>query len=300
MGKGPDSQLDADFGHLAGPVSDAEIHRLVAEVLESGGRGALATVVGRSGSAPQILGAKLLMRDDGAIFGTVGGGAIEAQVLDACRQTLRFGVSRRVEANLVRDLAMCCGGSMEIFVEHLEGQPRLIILGAGHVSRALAPLAATTGFAVEVLDDREELLTDAAFAEVATRAYDADELGDAIPDPRAGDYIVIVTRDHQRDERALAMCLERPHAYLGMIGSRRKVHTVLRRVLRRYDERDRARPDLSKLRAPIGLALGGRTPAEIAVSIAAELVAHRRDGDGSRMSIVDDIASATDGPDDGG
>jgi xanthine dehydrogenase accessory factor len=100
------------------------------------------------------------------------------------------------------------------------------------------------------------------------------------------DIVVIMTRDHARDEQALAQLIERPHAYLGMIGSRRKVHTVLARILRRYDERGQARPDLSRVHAPIGLALGGRTPPEIAVSIAAELVALRHGGDGSSMNTV--------------
>ena len=105
---------------------------------------------------------------------------------------------------------------------------------------------------------------------------------------------MIVTRDHARDERALAKLLTSPHAYLGMIGSRRKVHTVLARVLRRYDERGRPRPDLSRVHAPIGLALGGRTPPEIAVSVAAEFIALRHGGGGSTMSIVDEVLARLD------
>ena len=234
----------------------------------------------------------MLLYADGSTLGTVGGGAIEHQVLDTCRQVLRTGKARTVEAHLVRDLGMCCGGAMEVFVEYLQPEARLIVIGGGHVCQALAPLARSIGFRVVVLDDREDMLEDPAFAEVECLAYDADEIDDALTQsgelgPLSDrDYLVIVTRDHARDERALAKLLERPHAYLGMIGSRRKVHTVLARVLRRYDDRSKPRPDLSRVHAPIGLALGGRTPPEIAVSIAAELIALRHGGDGSTMNVV--------------
>jgi xanthine dehydrogenase accessory factor len=237
------------------------------------------------------LGAKLLLRHDGSHIGTVGGGPIELRVLEACRETLRDGSPRTVGANLVRDLGMCCGGSMEVFVEYIQAQARLFIVGGGHVAQALAPLARGLGFRVRVLDDREDLLEHPSFAEVETEAYDADELDDALPDLSEHDYTVIVSRDHLRDEKALASLIDRPHAYLGMIGSQRKVHTVLSRVLRRYDERGLERPDLERVYAPVGLSLGGRTPAEIAVSIAAELIAVRHQGDGRPMRVVERAAA---------
>ncbi len=274
-----------------GSATPARMARAVLDVLE--GRGpraaALATVTGRSGSAPQVVGARLLLYPDGTLLGTVGGGAIEAQVLDACRMVLRTGKPQTVEAHLVRDLAMCCGGAMEVFVEYLQAESRLILVGGGHVAQALAPLCRTLGFRVLVVDDREEMLDDPAFAACERLAFDADELPEAVPDLDARDHVVILTRDHARDERALAKLLELPHAYLGMIGSRRKVHTILARVLRRYDERGKPRPDLSRVHAPIGLALGGRTPAEIAVSIAAELIALRHDGSGTTMNVVPEV-----------
>ena len=284
---------------MRGSASPAELARLVAEVLEGGrgGAAALATVIGRSGSAPQIVGAKLLLLADGTFVGTVGGGAIEAQVIEACHATLREGRARRIEAHLVRDLGMCCGGSMEVFVDHLQAQTRLFVIGAGHVAQALVPMASAAGFDVTVLDDREELLLHPSFQAVRAEAYDVDELSDAIADLRDHDCVLIVTRDHARDEQALAALLRRPHAYLGMIGSRRKVHTVLRRVLRREELQGRPSPDLSRVRAPVGLDLGGRTPGEIAVSILAELIAHRHGGSGAPMSIVAEVGGdGTNGP----
>ena len=282
--------------------SPLRLARAVAAVLagDSSPRAALATVTQRTGSAPQVVGAKLLMLDDGTVLGTVGGGTIESRVLDACRETIRFGRPRVVEANLVRDLGMCCGGTMQVFVEYLEARARLFIVGAGHVAQALAPLAESVAFRVTVMDDREDLLAHPSFADIETAAYDADELDAAIPDLQPRDYVVVVTRDHARDEQAIARLLERPHAYLGMIGSRRKVHAVLGRILRRYDDRGRERPDLSCLHAPVGLALGGRTPREIAVSIVAELVAHRNGGDGTAMSVVPQAVARIDARDEAG
>lgn len=276
---------------LRGGAHALDVAREVVAVLEGRrGRAALATVVGRQGSAPQILGARLLLHEDGEIVGTVGGGAIEAEVLAGCRQALRDGKPRRVDAQLVRDLAMCCGGSMEVFVEVVQPQVRLSILGAGHVAQALVPVAQAAGFSVQVLDDRDELLENPAFASARTLSYDVDELQAALPDLGDDDYVIITTRDHARDEQALAHLLRRPHRYLGMIGSRRKVHAVLGRILRRELQLGRPWPDLSRVRAPIGLALGGRTPGEIAVSVVAELLAERHGGRGTSMSVVDDAA----------
>ena len=276
---------------MRGSADAVELTRAVLEVLDGGypGAAAQATVIGRAGSAPQVVGAKLLLRDDGELIGTVGGGAIEAQVLDACRAVLKDGGSRRIDAHLVRDLGMCCGGSMEVFVEYLQSQPRLFVIGGGHVAQALVPLAAKSGFRVKVLDDRDALFDSLAFEGIETESCDVDELDSVIPDLSANDYLLIVTRDHARDEKALAGLLRRPHRYLGMIGSRRKVHTVLARILRREHGLGRPAPDLSRVRAPVGLSLGGKTPPEIAISILAELISERHGGDGSPLS---DVASA--------
>ncbi|WP_096328453.1 XdhC family protein [Nannocystis exedens] len=264
------------------------VARAVVDVLSgrTGGPAALATVIARSGSAPQVVGARLLLREDGVQVGTVGGGAIEEQVLDACRACLRDGSPRVVKAHLVRDLGMCCGGAMEVFVEYLAPEARLVLVGAGHVAQAVAPVAAGVGFRVVVVDDREELLGHPAFAGAERHARDVDELDLAVPDLGERDYVVVLTRDHARDERALAHLVRRPHRYLGMIGSVRKVHAIVARVLRREQELGRSVPDLSRVRAPVGIALGGRTPAEIAISIVAELLADRHGGTGAAMNVV--------------
>lgn len=262
-----------------------DVTRALVAVLEGSVRtaAALATVIERSGSAPQIVGARLLLHDDGTQVGTVGGGAIEAEVIAACRAALRDGNARRIRHNLVRDLGMCCGGTMEVLVEFVQPMPRLVVIGAGHVSQALVPVAATAGFRVTVFDDREEMLEHPAFTGVEVHLRDVDELDGALGDLDDRDYVVILTRDHARDERALAWLVDRPHRYLGMIGSRRKVIAVVRRILHR---RTGAPPDFSRVRAPIGLSLGGRTPAEIAISIVAEMIADRHGGTGEAMNTI--------------
>jgi xanthine dehydrogenase accessory factor len=276
-----------------GSASAVDVARAVLNVLDgtAGTRAALATVIGRSGSAPQIVGARLLLRADGSMVGTVGGGAIEAQVIDACKKSLVDGRSRRVDAHLVRDLGMCCGGSMEVFVEFVQPQPRLFVVGAGHVAQALVPLAVSAGFRVAVFDDRDDMLEHPAFVDVQRETFDVDELHAAIPDLDDRDYVIVMTRDHARDERALAELVRRPHRYLGMIGSRRKVHAVMRRILHKEAQLGRPAPDLARVRAPIGLALGGRTPIEIAISIVAELVADRHGGSGQPMNTASAIVS---------
>jgi len=285
---------------VQGGANALEVARSVLEVLsgKTGGAAAVATVIRRSGSAPQVVGAKLLLHEDGRLFGTVGGGSIEDRVLAACRETLRDGSARTVEADLVRDLGMCCGGKMEVFVEHIQPEARVILVGAGHVAQALAPMCKAAGFRVLVIDDRDELLESTAFADLERLPYDADELDEAIPSPSSDDYVVIVTRDHNRDERALTSLVQRPHRYIGMISSRRKAHSVVRRILRRNEELGRPPPDLSRVRAPIGLALGGRTPGEIAVSILAEIITHRHGGSGEPMSVVDVATASSDSADD--
>ena len=282
-----------------GAGSEIEVAEAVVDVLRGlRSAGVLATVVGRGGSAPQVLGAKLLYFSEEDVLGTVGGGAIERVVLDACETVLKSGRPQTVSKDLMRDLGMCCGGQMEVFVERIQARLRLHLVGAGHVGQAVAQVAQVAGYEVHVYDDRDHLLEDAAFAGSVVHCAEADEISKKVSaeDPR--DAFLIMTRDHLLDEQALADVLQLPHAYIGMIGSRRKVYRVIARMLRRFDERGRARPDMSKVRAPIGLDLGGRAPGEIAVSVLAELLAARHGGSADAMSVVADaVERATESDD---
>jgi xanthine dehydrogenase accessory factor len=252
------------------------------EVLESGRRGALATVVRVSGSTPQQPGARLLLGRDRTSTGTVGGGAVERAVLDALEACLEHGRHELLVFDLARDLGMCCGGRMEIFIEPIEAVQRLVIFGAGHVARPTADLARQVGFDVTIVDDREELLQPAQFPGCTLVAAEPAEAVQRIA-PRAEDWLLVVTYDHRLDEQALDVYSRLPHRYLGVIGSRRKIFRILQRIAQRG-----ALPALERVYAPVGLDIGAVSPHEIAVSIVAELIALRHGSPAQHMRALDD------------
>jgi xanthine dehydrogenase accessory factor len=257
-----------------------DLAQALAQLLQNGERGALATVVRVSGSTPQRPGARLLMLSDGSLVGTVGGGAIEHLVLEALTACLNGAESQLLVRELGHELAMCCGGRMEVFVEPIQAVPRLVLCGAGHVSQALAPLALGLGFEVLVIDDRE-LNSEERFPGVRHELRcPAEQLRDQ--PLTSNDWLLIATHDHALDEKVLELALSQPARYIGLVGSRRKVLRLLERIRARRGELD-----LTRLHAPVGLALNAVGPAEIAVSIAAELVALRRSAQVPHMRSVE-------------
>jgi xanthine/CO dehydrogenase XdhC/CoxF family maturation factor/cation diffusion facilitator CzcD-associated flavoprotein CzcO len=260
-----------------------DVAEAVLQMLASGQRGALATVVRASGSTPQQPGARLALMPDGRLIGTVGGGAIEQAVVEALGDVLRTGQSQVLVRELGHDLGMCCGGRMEVFVEAIEAIPRLVLFGAGHIAVPTAALARSVGFAVHVIDDREELVTPERFPGCELTQRDASSM---LKRTRLGerDYVLIVTHDHGLDEELLALALQQSSAYIGLVGSKRKVFRLLQRISAR-----RGPQDLSRVFAPVGLDLGAQTPAEIAVSIVAELIAVRNGKSVPHMRAVEDV-----------
>jgi xanthine dehydrogenase accessory factor len=246
----------------------------------AGRRFVLLTVVESRGFTPQKSGVHMLLDASGELAGTIGGGAIEQACLEEARQMLASGEqARTVRKQLTTELGMCCGGEMVVHLELLETSPRLLVYGAGHVARPLAALAATCGFAVQVADARDEWLNAERFphAERLVREPDAHarELAagwraSGVPESL---YVVVTTHDHALDQRVVQELLPFDLRYLGLIGSLAKQ--------RRFATRLRARgfddARIARLHTPVGLAIGARTPEEIAVSIVAELVAVRRD-----------------------
>lgn len=262
-------------------VTEALLH-----VLASGQRAALATVTRVSGSTPQQAGARLLLLPDDSTLGTVGGGAIEEEVLRALHEVRRTGKPQLLTRALGYDLGMCCGGRMDVFVEPIEGAPRLILFGAGHVAKPTAALARSIGFEVTVVDEREELLTAERFPDCQIQVTDPESYLRRCQ-LHAQDWVMIMTHDHQLDERLLALALGQPARYIGMIGSQRKVYRLLTRCAQKGIP-----IDLTRVFAPIGLDVGALGPEEIAVSIGAELVALRRGRKAQHMSASADAALA--------
>lgn len=236
---------------------------------------ALVTVVETRGSAPRGMGAAMAVREDGSIVGTVGGGNLEHIAVRHALEAIEDGRPRRFHYDYSggpgQNLAKACLGKTDLYVQPCPAPPRLYVFGAGHIGIALAPIARASGFRVTVIDDRPGYPDAARFPE-GVRCV----AGPFVPTIESlafdgATYVVVVTYGHEQDETVLSACLQRRWRYLGMIGSRAKVARIFRTL--GVDEETRRR--LAEVHAPIGLDLGGRSPGEIAVQIAAELLAVR-------------------------
>jgi len=235
---------------------------------------ALVTVIRTDDSTPREVGARMLVSGDGAIEGSIGGGHFEAQAIELARKAIADAAPRVADLDL-DDLGMECGGRMSIFIEPLAGAPRLLLFGAGHVGEEVAAAAARLGLAVHVIDDRAEWANRERFpaaVQILVAPFDqaVEQLG-----IRHTDRIVIVTRGHTHDQAVLERCAGKGAAYLGMIGSGRKVALALEQL----GQAGMAPETIAEIRAPIGLDLGGRSPAEIAISVVSEMIAlqHERE-----------------------
>ena len=255
-----------------GPEPPFDVWAVIPRWRAAGRRFVLLTVVESRGFTPQKQGVHMLVAEDGETAGTIGGGAIELACVVEARALLASGeAARTVRKQLTTELGMCCGGEMVVHLELLEAQPRLFVFGAGHVARPLAALAAGTGFAVSVVDARPEWLSAERFPSVSRLLRDPEAAARELS-LEPGDSAVVTTHDHALDQRVVAELLRRELRYTGLIGSFAKQRKfALRLRARGFDD-----ATIARLRTPVGLAIGARTPEEIAVSIVAELVAVRR------------------------
>ncbi len=250
----------------------------IVKMRRAGHRGALATIVHTNGSIPSYESSRMLVREDGSIAGTIGGGCVEADVWAAAKEVMHKEAPRKMVFNLNNEAAfdngLICGGTLEVFVEPILPQPMLYIFGGGHVSIAVARAASTAGFGVGVVDDREAFANAERFP-MAQEIYISYEAAYEKIRPNAATYILIVTRGHKEDMRVLAWAVRTSPRYLGMIGSKRKVLSVYKAL-----ENEGYRPEeFQRVYAPVGLEIGALAPEEIAISIVAELVAVRRNAE---------------------
>ena len=249
----------------------AEVLQAAASRASAGIRGAMATVLERHGSAPGTPGQKLYLGEDGTCVGTVGGGAIERETLE----TLRAVVANPSYRHAIRtfklgaELGMCCGGQVEMLIEPIDGVVPCLVVGGGHVATAVAPLLVKVGFAVTVVDAREGWGDEDRIPGVRCVNGEVDDAGKEI-DPRG--VCLVMTHDHSLDQDAIEWALKRGFAFVGGVGSRAKAERTRQRLeAKGFSESDRAR-----VRMPLGVDIGARLPDEIAVSIAAEMVAWRK------------------------
>jgi xanthine dehydrogenase accessory factor len=229
---------------------------------------ALCTVIETQGSTPRKQGAKMIVYADGSIFGSIGGGSVENEVAKMAAGMIHAGQPARVAFNLGNDLGMHCGGMMEVYIEPLNPMQKLIIFGAGHIGRALAGFACELGFSVTVIDPRENIFSSEAFTRCTAVNKDYFEAIDETGFDE-NTYMVIVTPKHVFDEDILAAVARKPHAYLGMIGSRIKVDLLVKRFL---EENLLTKEELALVDMPIGIRFKAETPQEIAISILARLI----------------------------
>jgi xanthine dehydrogenase accessory factor len=237
-----------------------DVLRELVGLIERNRPAALATVVEVAGASPAKVGAKILLRDDGKTVGTAGGGRLEQAILAEARAALDEGKSRLAHYTLREEgdgaIGVLCGGELRVFIEVFAPRPTLLIVGGGHIGRPLADMARVLNYDVSLVDVREELGTRLDTASLTPQTY-----------------IVLITEDHVSDEAALRAVIASPAPYIGMIGSQRKCRMVLEHL-----RADGVAEDLmARVRAPIGLNLGGTTPAEIALAILGEIemVRHR-------------------------
>jgi xanthine dehydrogenase accessory factor len=240
---------------------------------------AVATIVQVRGSIPSHESAKILVREDGSMIGTIGGGCVEAEVWNAAREVIETERPRHLSFNLGQDAAydngLICGGQLDVFVEPVLPQPVAIIFGAGHISKSLSKVATIAGFSVTVVDDREMFANRERFPEadqVIAADYDA-----VFPQLTINDntYLVIVTRGHRDDMRVLEKAIATNARYVSMIGSKRKVISVIREL----EKQGLPAESFQRIFAPMGLDIGAISPEEIAVSVVAEMIAIRRNPD---------------------
>ncbi len=256
-----------------------DIYEEVVRLRRLGQKCALATIVQVNGSIPSYESAKLLVREDGSMIGTIGGGCVEAEVWNAAREVMQEERARHMNFSLGQDAAydngLICGGQLSVFVEPVVPQPRTFIFGAGHISKSISKVATLAGFATVIVDNRESYANRDRFPE-ADEVF-AAEYEEVFPKLTIRDtsYLVIVTRGHRDDMRVLRWAVETNAKYIAMIGSKRKVIGVIKQL----ESEGLPRAAFERIFAPMGLEIGAITPEEIAISVVAEMIALRRTPD---------------------
>jgi len=253
-----------------------DVYEELLRLRKLGQKCAIATIVRVRGSIPSYESAKLLVREDGSMIGTIGGGCVEAEVWTAAREAIDTEQPRHLSFNLGQDAAydngLICGGQLDVFVEPVLPAPGAFIFGAGHISKSISKVANLAGFSTTIVDDRDSFANRERFPE-ASEVYAAEyeDVFGKLPVNEAS-YVIIVTRGHRDDMRVLRWAVGTPARYIAMIGSKRKAIGVIQELEKEGISHDR----FERVFAPMGLEIGAISPEEIAVSVVAEMIAVRR------------------------
>jgi len=260
----------------------SSIYQALSELEKHNESAALCTVVKSEGSTPRHVGSKMLVYPDGKFLGTVGGGEMESRVIKSALETLISGDAQTLSytmADPARGDPGVCGGTVEVFVEPILPPAMIVVIGAGHVGKAVVHLAKWLGFRVAVSDDRAEFCNPEAVP--GADAYYPVEMGELTEHLKVNrqTYIVITSRGSAIDAKGLPKLLESEPAYIGVIGSRRRWLTTVK-ALREKGVSDEK---IAQVHSPMGLELNAETPEEIAVSIIAEILMVKDKGTGKQM-----------------
>ncbi len=244
-----------------------DMFREIINLLDKGGTGVLATLVTRAGSGARSVGTKMVITDQGETIGSLGGGVLDATIIQKAQEVLQTGEPVLLSVEPEQDGGEVCGSTVQVFLEPLTSGPAVVIIGAGHVGRAVAGIAVQAGFSVILADDRlpEETGAD-------TICCRSDAFFQDLPVLKTT-FIVICTRSHSLDYEVLRQALATPAGYIGLLGSRRKKESFFSRL----EQSGVAEEDLTRIITPVGLDIGAQTPQEIGVSIVAQLIAMYRE-----------------------
>lgn len=237
------------------------------DLRRSGHPAVMVTLVRCKGSTPREIGAKLIVYPDGRFSGTIGGGAFENKVIQDARSCFETRQSQSVQYPLCASTGQCCGGVVDVVMEVINMEPVIHIFGAGHVGQALCRVLLGTPFQVHMIDSREEWVSQLP-SEVSCAVQEWQTVVDRVHWDAARSYAVIMTHSHALDQEIVSALMERPLRYLGLIGSRNKWLDFQLHLSKQGKDKSL----FSRVHCPIGIDIGGKSPQEVAISVAAELV----------------------------
>ncbi|MES2588132.1 MAG: XdhC family protein [Bacteroidota bacterium] len=243
------------------------LYSKIIEIENSNRKAVLCTVISSKGSTPRKMGSKMIVFENETIFGSIGGGALEKKVIEQAIEVIKSKKSIVVSHNLVKELEMCCGGTVELFLEQIMNKKKLHIFGAGHIGKSLAKFAFELDFIVSLIDERIDAFDEFDVACTKINQQHTTAIENLTFDENT--FVAILTHDHAYDREILALCSKKKNAYIGMVGSERKVEIAKKNLL---SVDLLSQEEIEKVDMPIGKNIHAITPEEIAISILAKLI----------------------------